>query len=167
MLEYYHRWCDTNGVMFKPDRRWLSKEMQQRGYEKKRSGGSWWLGIEVLPEVIDELSHSNSDNGQVQNCQTHTGHGNGQVGQVDSLYVREEGNLSDNGFHLSTCPNVETFNSFDLDKSLDILVRQYWSAGAKRQDLSFEEFAAGESGYLSSLSGNELSDQFSGNLDFF
>ena len=81
--------------------------------------------------------------------------------------MREEGNLSDNGFHLSTCPNVETFNSFDLDKSLDILVRQYWSAGAKRQDLSFEEFAAGESGYLSSLSGNELSDQFSGNLDFF
>ena len=137
--------------------------MQQRGYEKKRSDGSWWLGIEVLPEVIDELSHSNSDNGQVQNRQTHTWHGNGQV---DSLYAREEGNLPDNGFHLSSCPNVETFNSFDLDKSLDILVRQYWSAGAKRQDLSFEEFAAGESGYLSSLSGNELSDQFSGNLDF-
>ena len=120
-----------------------------------------------MPEAIDELSYSSGDNGQVPNRQTHTGRGNEQVVQVDSLYAREEGNLSDNGFHLSTCPNVETFNSFDLDKSLDILVRQYWSAGAKRQDLSFEEFAAGESGYLSSLSGNELSDQFSGNLDFF
>ena len=64
-----------------------------------------------------------------------------------------------------TCSDVETFNGFDLDKRLDILVRQYWSAGAYRQDLSFEEFALGETGYLSTLSGNELSDQFSENLD--
>jgi len=165
LLEYYHRWCDANGVMFKPDHRWLSKEMPQRGYEKKRSAGSWWLGIEVLPEVIDQLSYSSGDNGQVPNRQTHTGRGNEQVVQVDSLYAREEGNLSDNGFHLFTCSDVETFNGFDLDKRRDILVRQYWSAGAYRQDLSFEEFALGETGYLSTLSGNELSGQFSENLD--
>ncbi len=165
LLEYYHRWCDTNGVMFKPDKRWLSKEMTQRGYEKKRSGGSWWLGIEILPEVIDQLSYSSGDNGQVPNRQTHTGRGNGQYGQMDSLYAREEGNLSDNGFHLSNCPDIEFFNGLDLDKRLDILVRQYWSAGAYRQDLSFDEFALGETGYLSTLSGNELSDQFSENLD--
>jgi len=165
LLEYYHRWCDANGVMFKPDKRWLSKEMPQRGYEKKRSAGSWWLGIEVLPEVIDQLSYSSGDNGQVPNRQTHTGRGNGQYEQMDSLYAREEGNLSDNGFHLFNCSDVETFNGFDLDKRLDILVRQYWSAGAYRQDLSFEEFALGETGYLSTLSGNELSGQFSENLD--
>jgi len=114
-----------------------------------------------LPEAIDELSYSGRDNGQAPNRQTHTGHGNEQVVQVDSLYAREEGNLSDNGFHLFTCSDVETFNGLDLDKRLDILVRQYWSAGAHRQDLSFEEFALGESGYLSGLSGDDLSDQFS------
>jgi len=114
----------------------------------------------------DELSYASGDNGQVSNRQTHTGRGNGQVGQVDSLYAREEGNLSDNGFHLSTCPNVEFFNGLDFEKRFDILVRQYWSAGGHRQDLSFEDLKAYEvETYLVKKSGNELSDLFSDNLE--
>jgi len=123
------------------------------------------LDLDKRLDILISMDWSSGDNGQVPNRQTHTGRGNEQVVQVDSLYAREEGNLSDNGFHLFTCSDVETFNGLDLDKRLDILVRQYWSAGAYRQDLSFEEFALGETGYLSTLSGNELSDQFSENLD--
>ena len=119
-----------------------------------------------MPEAIDELSYSSGDNGQVPNRQTQTRRGNEQVVQVDSLYAREEGNLSDNGFHLSTCPNVEFFNGLDFEKRFDILVRQYWSAGGHRQDLSFEDLKAYEvETYLVKKSGNELSDLFSDNLE--
>ena len=138
LLDYYHRWCDTNGIMFKPDSRWLSKEMPQRGYEKKRSGGTQWLGIEMLADAIDSLSFSDAKFGQVAVSPTLTSRGNGQHGQVDTISAREETVLSDNGFHLSTCPNVDIFNQKDLNQRVAVLISQDFSKGLFRQDLDYE-----------------------------
>ena len=117
-----------------------------------------------MPEVIDQLSYSSGDNGQVPNRQTQARQGNEQVVQVDSLYAREEGNLSDNGFHLSICPNVETFEGLDLDKRIDVLIRQHYSLGFDRQDIDFESWYKELKDEYLSYTGVNLSEEFELNL---
>ena len=46
--------------------------------------------------------------------------------------------MSDNGFHLSTCPNVDIFNQKDLNQRVAILISQDFSKGLFRQDLDYE-----------------------------
>ena|GEM_PF-4906789 len=69
--------------------------------------------------TIDNLSRFDGDYGQVSIWKTPVSRGNGQVGQVDSLSAREVGDLSDNGFHLSTCPNIDIFNGFNFLKMIE------------------------------------------------